>query len=95
LLNYDVGRLEKSGVFAAYAVHGVIPICIGSEAKPSRELEEGRHFLRWPFKALPDFRTMQKNLIQWYGGHSVAKHADLLASWCRADGNARGVQTAG
>jgi hypothetical protein len=85
LLNYDIKRLEKSTVFAAYAAHGVIPVCIGSEANPPQGLEEGRHFIRWPSKTLPDFRAMQRHLGQWYDGHSITKHADLLTSWCHPD----------
>ena len=82
LLNYDVGRLGKSGVFAAYAAHGIIPICIGSRAAPTDGLEESQHFLRWPFDPpSPNFSQMQTNLIQWYHNHSIAKHADLLNSW--------------
>jgi hypothetical protein len=82
LLNYDVGRLGKSGVFAAYAAHGVIPICIGSRAVPTDGLEEGQHFLRWPFDR-PAFNLseIQTNLIQWYHNHSLAKHADVLSLW--------------
>jgi hypothetical protein len=86
LLNYhDLTRLEKSSVFAAYAAHGVIPICIGTAVDPPSGLEEGRHFLRWPIKSVPDLDAMQRSLAQWYDGHSIAKHADLLASWCLAD----------
>lgn len=82
LLNYDVGRLGKSGVFAAYAAHGVIPISIGSSAAPTDDLEEGRHFLRWPFNRVPsDLPEVQRNLIRWYQNHSIAKHADVLNLW--------------
>ena len=82
LLNYDVGRLGKSGVFAAYAAHGIVPLCIGSRAAPTDGLEENRHFLRWPFDpASHNFSQMQTNLMQWYHNHSIAKHADLLSLW--------------
>jgi hypothetical protein len=82
LLNYDVGRLGKSGVFAAYAAHGVIPICIGSRAVPTDGLEEGRHFLRWPLeRPALDLSEIQSNLMQWYYNHSIAKHADALSLW--------------
>jgi len=82
LLNYDVGRLGKSGVFAAYASHGVIPICIGSRAVPTDGLEKGRHFLCWPFEqTTASLSEMQTNLIRWYQNHSVAKHADVLKLW--------------
>jgi hypothetical protein len=85
LLNYDIARLQKSGVFAAYAAHGVIPICIGSQAKPPLGLEEGQHFLRWPPKGMPDLGMMQRKLARWYGDHSTVKHADILASWCHSE----------
>jgi hypothetical protein len=82
LIDYDVGRLGKSGVFAAYAVHGVIPVCIGSQAQATDALEEGQHFLRWPFqRECPDLLKIQINLREWYTEHSLAKHADLVSSW--------------
>ena len=87
LLNYDVARLEKSGVFAAYAVHGVIPVCIGSEAGPPLGLEEGKHFMRWPLSRAADLRSMQEKLMEWYHGHSIARHADVVGSWCLAGAN--------
>jgi len=94
LLDYDIGRLEKSGVFAAYAAHGVIPICIGAHVKPSHGLQEGRHFLRWPLNKLPDLGAIQRDLIEWYSGHSIRKHADLLSSWCRPENGMQRIQTA-
>jgi hypothetical protein len=88
LLNYDVGRLGKSGVFAAYAAHGVIPICIGSRAAPTNELEAGRHFLRWPFnRSSANLPEIQANLIRWYHDHSIAKHADVLDLLCTEKSN--------
>ena len=94
LLDYDVGRLEKSGVFAAYAAHGVIPVCIGSEANAFHGLEEGRHFLRLPLNTLLDLSAMQRNLTRWYDGHSIARHADLIASWCCPDECMEAMQVA-
>jgi len=85
LLNYDIGRLEKSGVFAAFAAHGVIPVCIGSHAKLGPGLAAGEHFVQWPLKQPPDFRTVQINLCQWYHNHSIGKHADLIKSLCLSD----------
>ena len=86
LINYhDIAFLEKSGAFAAYAAHGVIPVCIGSVGDPPTGLEEGRNFLRWPISERPKLDAMQSSLTQWYKGHSISKHADLLASWCLAD----------
>jgi hypothetical protein len=91
LLNYDIARLQKSGVFAAYAAHGVIPICIGSQAKPPLGLEEAQHFLRWPPKGMPDLGMMQRKLARWYEDHSIVKQAEILASWCGSDKNISGI----
>jgi hypothetical protein len=94
LLNYDIARLQKSGVFAAYAAHGVIPICIGSQAKPPVGLEEGQHFLAWPPNVIPDHGMMQRRLARWYEDHSIGKHAEALASWCRSERPISGIQGA-
>jgi hypothetical protein len=94
LLNYDIARLQKSTVFAAYAAHGVIPICIGSQAKPPVGLEEGQHFLLWPPKGMPDLGMIQRRLAQWYGEHSTIKNADILASWCRSERTVNGIADA-
>jgi hypothetical protein len=94
LLNYDIARLEKSGVFAAYAVHGVIPICIGSQARPPVGLEEGQHFLTWPPKVTPDPGMMQRRLARWYEDHSIVKHGEALASWCRSERRISGIHDA-
>jgi hypothetical protein len=88
LLNYDIARLEKSGVFAAYAVHGVIPVCLGSEADPPPGLEEGMHFLRWPLRKSYDVCSMQNKLVEWYNGHCIARHAELVSSWCLTEAKA-------
>jgi hypothetical protein len=87
LLSYDIARLAKSTVFAAYAAHGVVPICVGSKAKPRDGLEEGKHFLCWPFHgaAIPNFRDMQINLKNWYQAHSTLRQAKLMSLWCSGD----------
>jgi hypothetical protein len=95
LINYDdIAYLEKSGVFAAYAAHGVIPVCIGSVGDPPTGLKEGRNFLRWLIRETPNFDAMQSSLTQWYNEHSIGKHADLLASWCLAEERIQRQQTA-
>jgi hypothetical protein len=95
LLNYDIARLGKSGVLAAYAAHGVVPVCIGSSAGATDDLEEGRHFLRWPLRRVPeDLSEIQRNLTRWYQSHSIAKHAVVLNSWCGAAQTSKGSSKA-
>jgi hypothetical protein len=84
-LNYDVARLGKSGVFAAYAAHGVIPVCIQpySDLDQNHELRDGRHFLQWPLEKLPlDLSSIQSRLKKWYQDHASRAQADLLSAWC-------------
>jgi hypothetical protein len=82
LLSYDISRLEKSGVFAAYAAHGVVPVCINSKGRPGAALTSGRYFLSWPVQKLPDdLSLVQRCLNEWYQTHSAEKHAMLLSSW--------------
>jgi hypothetical protein len=45
-LAYDVGRLGKSTIFSAYAAHGVVPICLGSQTSPREGLHAGHHLVR-------------------------------------------------
>jgi hypothetical protein len=89
LLNYDTNRLGKSGVFAAYAAHGVIPICIGAQTSVvagQSDVKENYHFLRWPCRRdAKDLSDVQTNLVRWYREHSVLKHADLLSRWSVTD----------
>jgi hypothetical protein len=83
LLNYGVMRLGKSGVFAAYAAHGVIPVCIQDQSEQNDQLHKGRHFLQWPLQKLPlDLSCIQTLLKKWYQDHSTQAQADLLSAWC-------------
>ena len=67
LINYDLPRLGKSTVFAAYAAHGVIPVCIQSNSELTDGLKEGKHLLQWPLEKVPtDLTTIQVDLRDWY-----------------------------
>jgi len=83
LINYDVPRLGKSSVFAAYAAHGVIPVCIQADCRPNNDLKQGQHFLQWPLEEVPaDLSEIQMNLRNWYQEHSTASQAELISDWC-------------
>jgi hypothetical protein len=83
LINCDVPRLGKSSVFAAYAAHGVIPVCIRVDRRPNDDLKEGQHFLQWPFEEVPtDLSEIQMNLRNWYEEHSTASQAEFISEWC-------------
>jgi hypothetical protein len=83
---YPLDFLAKSGVFAAFAAHGVVPIVFSEKAGNFDGLEPGRHFidgLRLPseitFEEL--LVTVQRNLSAWYNSHSVKIHATITKSF--------------
>jgi hypothetical protein len=81
-LNYDLVRLGKSGVFAAYAAHGVIPVSIEPHEGHTYELREGQHFLQWPVDIVPrDLSMIQSCLKKWYQDHTSRAQADVLSAW--------------
>src|SRR5262245_7377746 len=83
-LSYDLSLVGKSGVFAAYAAHGVIPICVGSASQPGINLVSGRHFLTPPLHALDTTAlvSMQREIMTWYRGHDTARLADTIFHLC-------------
>lgn len=84
LMVYDIARLGKSTVFAAYAAHGVVPVCIGSKATPADGLVSGRHLLQPPVGRIDTVAldAMQKQLLKWYNDHSPERVVDKVAAMC-------------
>lgn len=85
LVNYPVAFLGKSGIFAAYCAHGVLPIRLGQFPDYERSLdglEAGRHFastkeiysgLTWS-----DAERIAVSGWSWYGEHCIRRHADVI-----------------
>lgn len=77
-------RLSRSGVFAAYAVHGTVPVVLTAEEDTCPNLDPARHFLRatsltqavHPDKA----KAVVSAVREWYGDHSLTEHARLFSS---------------
>jgi hypothetical protein len=68
--------LGKSGIFAAFAAHGVIPLVPVSDVTLPDGLIAGLHFLRPcdDSNAL-DLETVQSGLLQWYRQHDLTTTA--------------------
>jgi hypothetical protein len=70
--------LEKSGVFAAYAAHGVIPVMFW----PNRRCCHDGHSLfldSLDLRSLDEAESLtalQGRLCNWYGGHTPQKQAE-------------------
>jgi hypothetical protein len=82
---YPVCAIAKSGVFAAYAAHGVIPVVFSDEREVSDGLEPGRHFLDGlrlegvaTAKAL---RSVQSELRSWYVPHCLRVQAESIQKY--------------
>jgi hypothetical protein len=76
---YPRDFLAKSGVFAAYAAHGVIPIVFSDKQGSFDGLEAGRHFLDGlqVYRAIDVHRlkSIQQEVRTWYAGHSLQVQA--------------------
>ena len=79
---YPLNAIGKSGVFAAYAAHGVIPIVFSEKRGPFEGLEAGRNFidgLQLEHDVEADtLASIQSELSIWYASHSLLVQAELL-----------------
>jgi hypothetical protein len=83
MLSYPASLLTKSGVFAAYAAHGMVPLIINSEHLSSKSrLIPGVHFLS-EYSGDENFELISKNLILWYDNFSLNKTAKVIAEMIR------------
>jgi hypothetical protein len=83
-LAYPTDLLGKSGVFAAYAAHGVVPIVLSEKKGFFDGLAAGRHFvdglsLRDDL-GLETLTSIQRELYTWYVSHSLHVQADFLCA---------------
>lgn len=77
---YPTEYVAKSGVFAAYAAHGLCPILLSAEHGDADGLKAGVHYL--PHLPDPgtaaDIDSIRKAAWEWYQPHSIARHAETL-----------------
>jgi hypothetical protein len=79
---YPFDVLGKSGVFAAYAAHGTLPVVFAARRGSFDGLQAGRHFLdglklRETFD-VHELAMIPSELSAWYEGHSAKNQARLL-----------------
>jgi hypothetical protein len=82
LVAYPLDLIGKSGVFAAYAAHGVVPIVLSDKQGAFDGLQPARHFLDGLRlgKGAEDLASIQRKLFTWYTSHSLKVQAEFLAS---------------
>jgi hypothetical protein len=85
---YPLDFIAKSGVFAAYAAHGVVPIVLSDKQGTFDGLQPARHFLdglRLGTSAgAEDLASIQQKLFTWYTSHSLKVQAEFIANSIRA-----------
>lgn len=88
-LAYDPRRLSKSGIFAAYCAHGLLPINHQSLPIAVDGLEAGIHYWagdRASTLNLEIGQTIADQAHTWYQQHSIQKHAQTLYRCLSSDG---------
>jgi hypothetical protein len=92
LIAYPLHVICKSGVFAAYAAHGIVPIVFSDRRGQFDGLQAGQHFLDGlrleGAIGIHDLAGIQRQLFKWYEDHSAQAHARCLE---RMIGNIAGV----
>ncbi len=78
LIDYPDSLLGKSGIFAAYAAHGIAVSNFNQSIEiPMDGLEPGRHFGKNAEK-ITDPLTTAKNLNEWYAKHRFEIHVNKI-----------------
>jgi len=82
-LSYNPSFLAKSGIFAAYCSHGVLPINYRGNISSVDGLIAGKHYW-FPSRqfavldSLENFQTIANHAFKWYESHSLSIHAKVF-----------------
>lgn len=84
VLEYNPDFLGKSGVLAAYAAFGVVPLLTRGRGRLLEGLEEGRHYLAAGAVGQgTELASVQAELRRWYEGHSLQATAQAYLEGSR------------
>jgi hypothetical protein len=87
LLYYPRHLLSKSGVFAAYASHRMVPVLLAQPGSPVEELKPHIHYLDSSEIQSLDTTVLQEladECWRWYvGSRSSSVCRELYMDWCR------------
>jgi hypothetical protein len=79
--DYNPDYLAKSGMFAAYCAHGLLPVSPRYSALPLDGLEGGKQY--WmpdDCKNLVELQAIASNARAWYQSHNLSVHAKTFAA---------------
>jgi hypothetical protein len=75
-LAYPAGFLTKSGIFAAYCAHGLLPVCAGAAPEPPRDTPAGK--ICWRPGTDRDPQAIARAARTWYEGHSLDRQTEMF-----------------
>ncbi len=84
-VNYDLNRLPKSGIFAAYCAHGLLPVTHQYSLSSTEGVEAGIHY--WsPIQPndgirIHDLQAIATNAYSWYQTHNSFVQAKVFARY--------------
>jgi len=82
VLDYYQGELAKSGIFAAYCAHGMVPVLTAPDDSEADGLRAGSHFLVAPQLntrlGIEHQQTVADSARAWYAGHTLSRTAAAL-----------------
>lgn len=83
-LNYPISFLGRSGIFAAYCAHGLLPVLHPSRSVEMDGLVAGQHYLQ-PSQiqqiSPSSLQAIATAALHWYSQHCLARQADLLTTF--------------
>ncbi|TYQ23359.1 glycosyltransferase family 1 protein [Pseudanabaena sp. UWO311] len=80
-LNYNPNFLSKSGIFAAYCAHGLLPINVRGSDIPIDKIKLGEHYWISSKVELKDIERMQaisNNAHAWYSSHNLSSQSKIF-----------------
>lgn len=83
-LTYDPWRLSKSGIFAAYCAHGLLPVNHRGLAQPVDGLIAGTHYYVSQPASTLDLdagQAIANQAFNWYQSHCLSKQAQIFTNW--------------
>ena len=78
LINYDINLIDKSGIFNAYASHGIIPIIINKKKNVQKIIKKNIHYYSALPKKIYKNNFINNNIWNWYQGHNSNIYANKL-----------------
>ena len=82
--HYPAVHLGKSGIFAAYCAHGLVPVTFPANRDAADGLRAGEHYVAGDMSPGASLDSVAAAALAWYRGHRLAVHAreikDLVVS---------------